>query len=137
MFFVPKIGKNIVSGVCLNCEGFKQVHESDRYILSRLGIFVGFGYLYNKIFRLNIINKISCDKSVFVLSSFNSSSKINDSMLWHARLGHINFRRMHQMSKDNLIHAINVNTEKCKMCVLTKITKQSFQMLNEILLYWI
>ena len=47
-------------------------------------------------------------------------------MLWHARLGHVNFRRMHQMSKDSLIPAINVNTEKCKTCMLTKITKQPF-----------
>ena len=47
-------------------------------------------------------------------------------MLWHARFGHVNFRRIHQMSKYNLIHAINVNTEKCKTCMLTKITKQPF-----------
>ena len=33
---------------------------------------------------------------------------------------------MHQMSKDNLIPAINVNTEKCKTCTLAKITKQPF-----------
>ena len=77
-------------------------------------------------FHLNIINKISCDKSIFALSSVNSSSKIDDSMLWHARLGHVNFRRIHQMSKDNLIPTINVNTEKCKTCMLTKITKQHF-----------
>ena len=77
-------------------------------------------------FRLNVINKISCDKSAFALSSVKSSSKIDDSMLWHARLGHVNFKRMLQMSKANLIPAINVNTEKCKMRMLTKITKQSF-----------
>ena len=47
-------------------------------------------------------------------------------MLWYARLGHVNFKTMHQMSKDNLTTAINVNTEKCKTCMLTKITKQLF-----------
>ena len=77
-------------------------------------------------FRLNVINKTSCDKSVFTLSSVNSSSKIDDSMLWHVRLGHVNFRRIHQISKENLFRAINVNTEKCKTCMLTKITKQLF-----------
>ena len=106
VLFVPKIGNNLVSGTCLNCEGYKQVYESDRYILSRFGIFVGFGYLCNRLFRLNIINKIPCDNSVFALSSFNSSSKIDDSMLWHARLGHVNFRRIHQMFKDNLIPSL-------------------------------
>ena len=40
VLFVPKIEKNLVSGACLNCEGYKQVIESDRYILSRFGIFL-------------------------------------------------------------------------------------------------
>ena len=48
-------------------------------------------------------------------------------MLWHARLGHVNFRRMHEMSKDGLIPPFDVGVEKCKTCMLTKITKQPFQ----------
>nr|GEY41278.1 zinc finger, CCHC-type [Tanacetum cinerariifolium] len=59
--------------------------------------------------------------------TFMSTSKLNDSILWHARLGHVHFKRMQDMSKDGLIPAIDMNTERCKTCMLTKITKKPFQ----------
>ncbi|GJU40382.1 zinc finger, CCHC-type containing protein [Tanacetum coccineum] len=71
-------------------------------------------------FRLNIVNNN-------IGSAFMSTSKVNDSILWHARLGHVHFRRMQDMSKDGLILAFDVDTEKCKTCMLTKITKKPFQ----------
>ncbi|GKF02598.1 zinc finger, CCHC-type containing protein, partial [Tanacetum coccineum] len=59
--------------------------------------------------RLNIV-------SDNIGSAFMSTSKLNDSILWHARLGHVYFKRMKDM-----------DTEKCKTCMLTKITKKPFQ----------
>ncbi|GJR49979.1 zinc finger, CCHC-type containing protein, partial [Tanacetum coccineum] len=70
--------------------------------------------------RLNIINDN-------IASAFMSTSKLNDSILWHARLGHVHFKRMQDMSKDGLIPAFDMDTEKCKTCMLTKITKKPFQ----------
>nr|GEU45086.1 zinc finger, CCHC-type [Tanacetum cinerariifolium] len=57
--------------------------------------------------------------------AFMSTSKLN--ILWHARLGHVHFRRMQDMSKDGLIPAFNMDTEKCKTFMRTKITKKPFQ----------
>ncbi|GJR76310.1 zinc finger, CCHC-type containing protein [Tanacetum coccineum] len=62
-----------------------------------------------------------------VSSTFISTSKLNDSILWHARLGHVHFKRRQDMSKDGLIPAFDMDTEKCKTCMLTKITKKPFQ----------
>nr|GEY20615.1 zinc finger, CCHC-type [Tanacetum cinerariifolium] len=47
VLYVPKLRKNLVSGPMLNKRGYKQVYESDKYILSKSGVFVGFGYYYN------------------------------------------------------------------------------------------
>ncbi|GJZ82685.1 zinc finger, CCHC-type containing protein [Tanacetum coccineum] len=33
-------------------------------------------------------------------SAFMSTSKLNDSIIWHARLGHVHFKRMQDMSQD-------------------------------------
>nr|GEX01531.1 zinc finger, CCHC-type [Tanacetum cinerariifolium] len=44
VLYVPGIRKNLVSEIVLNKCGYKQVLESDKYILSRYGSFVGFGY---------------------------------------------------------------------------------------------
>nr|GEV92685.1 zinc finger, CCHC-type [Tanacetum cinerariifolium] len=59
--------------------------------------------------------------------AFMSISKLKDSILWHARLGHVHFKRMQDMSKDGLIPKIDVDTEKYKTCMLNKITKKPFQ----------
>nr|GEW53285.1 zinc finger, CCHC-type [Tanacetum cinerariifolium] len=41
--------------------------------------------------------------------------------------GHVYFKRMQDMSKDGLIPAFDMDTKKCKTCMLTKITKKPFQ----------
>nr|GEU76206.1 zinc finger, CCHC-type [Tanacetum cinerariifolium] len=47
VLYVPKLRKNLVSGHVLNKCGYKQVYESDKYILSKCGVFVRFGYYNN------------------------------------------------------------------------------------------
>ncbi|GJV91013.1 zinc finger, CCHC-type containing protein [Tanacetum coccineum] len=54
--------------------------------------------------RLNIVNDN-------IGSAFMSTSKLNDSILWHARLGHVHFKRMQDMSKDGLIPTFDMDTE--------------------------
>nr|GEU41784.1 zinc finger, CCHC-type [Tanacetum cinerariifolium] len=70
--------------------------------------------------RLNIV-------SDNIGSAFMSTSKLNDSIISHARLGHVHFKRMQDMSKDRLIPAIDMDTGKCKTCMLSKITKKPIQ----------
>nr|GEX34866.1 zinc finger, CCHC-type [Tanacetum cinerariifolium] len=54
---------------------------------------------------LNIVNDN-------IASVFISTSKLNDSILWHARLGHVHFKMMQDMSKDGLILAFDMDTKK-------------------------
>ncbi|CAH9137779.1 unnamed protein product [Cuscuta epithymum] len=44
VLYVLKVRKNLVSGSMLNNLGFKLAIESDKYILSKCGVFVGFEY---------------------------------------------------------------------------------------------
>ncbi|GJR00964.1 hypothetical protein Tco_0523948 [Tanacetum coccineum] len=60
-------------------------------------------------------------------SAFMSTFKLNESIIWRARLDHVHFKRMQDMSKDGLIPAFDMDTEKCKTRMLTKITKKPFQ----------
>ncbi|GJZ86732.1 zinc finger, CCHC-type containing protein [Tanacetum coccineum] len=98
---VPNINKNLVSSSVLNNCGYKQVIESNKFVLSKHGVFIGFGYLSNHMFRLNIVNDN-------IGSAFMSTSKLNDSILWHVRLGHVHFKRMQDMFKDGLIPAFDM-----------------------------
>ncbi|GJW20890.1 zinc finger, CCHC-type containing protein [Tanacetum coccineum] len=115
-------GSNLISGPVLNKCGYKQVYESNKYILSKSGVFVGFGYYNNGMFMLNL-NKVP-DDSGYV---YMSSSTVVNSSLWHARLGHVHYKRMLEMSKDNLIPVVDENPKKCTTCMLTKITRQPFK----------
>ncbi|GJZ05886.1 zinc finger, CCHC-type containing protein [Tanacetum coccineum] len=122
VLYVPKLHKNLISGPVLNKCGYKQVYESDKYILSKSGVFVGFGYYNNGMFMLNL-NKVTDDSG----SVYMSSSTVVNTSLWHAYLGHVHYKRMLEMSKDDLIPAIDENPEKCTTFMLTKITRQPFK----------
>ncbi|GJW78488.1 zinc finger, CCHC-type containing protein [Tanacetum coccineum] len=75
VLYVPKLHKNLISGPILNKCGYKQVYESDKYILSKSGVFVGFGYYNNGMFMLNL-NKVPDDSSSvsYIVSSVVNSS---------------------------------------------------------------
>nr|GEV97328.1 zinc finger, CCHC-type [Tanacetum cinerariifolium] len=128
VLYVPRIQKNLVSKIVLNKCGYKQVLESDKYILSRHGSFVGFGYVCNGMNRL-ILNYPLFNASACMITSSNSNS-LSKSELWHARLGHVHYKRMRDMSKVSLIPAFNMTHESCKTCMLTKITRQPFKGVN-------
>ena len=107
VLYVARIRKNLVSGSMLNKLGYKQVFESDKYVLSKHGDFVGFRYFNNGMFMLNLTNHHCVANYVCMASNSNDNST-----LWHARLGHVHFRRMQEMSKTDLIPALSINMDK-------------------------
>nr|GEX16015.1 zinc finger, CCHC-type [Tanacetum cinerariifolium] len=80
VLYVPKLRKNLVYGPMLNKCRYKQVYESDKYILSKSSMFVGFRYYNNGMFMLNL-NKVPDDSD----SVYISSSTVVNSLLWQAR----------------------------------------------------
>ena len=85
VYHVPDIKKNLVSASLLSKNSVKAVHESNKLILSKCGEFVGKGYFCNGMYKLSlIINKNNVGCAYVVISS----------LLWHARLGHLNFKYM-------------------------------------------
>jgi hypothetical protein len=52
---MPDIRKNFVSGSLLSNNGFKLVFESDKFILTKSGTYVGKGYLSNGLFKMNVM----------------------------------------------------------------------------------
>ena len=55
----------------LNKAGFKQTKESDNYVITKKGLFVGKGYACDGMFKLNVENNKASTSSVYMLSSVN------------------------------------------------------------------
>ena len=116
---VPEIRKNLVSGSMLSKNGFKIVFESDKFVLSKFGNYVGKGYLSNGLFKFNVmtvlpkVNKIN-DVAYVVESSF----------IWHERLGHVNFNSLNRLMNMSLLPKLKIDkSHKCEVCVEAKLTK--------------
>nr|GEV58345.1 zinc finger, CCHC-type [Tanacetum cinerariifolium] len=118
---VPNIRKNLVSSSILNNYGYKYVIESNKFVIFKHYVFISFGYLSNQMFRINIVNDN-------IDSAFMSTSKLNESILWHARLGHVHFKRMQDISKDGLILAFDMDTKKFQVDLTKEFLSSRFFM---------
>ena len=52
--YVPSVNKNLVSGSLLCRDGYKLVFESNKFVISKYGTFVGKGYESGGLFRLSL-----------------------------------------------------------------------------------
>ena len=84
---VPKIRKNLVSGSLLSKKGFRLVFESDKFVLTKSGIYVGKGYMSNGLFKMNVMTIVSDFKN----KNTSSAYMLESSNTWHGRLGYVNF----------------------------------------------
>ena len=52
-------------------------------------------------------------------------SLIDDSILWHKRLGHVNYHSLSQLQKDHLVEGLPTVVEQNEVCGVCQIGKQS------------
>ena len=130
VLYVPEIRKNLVSGWMLNKFGFRLVFESDNFVLSRRGMFVGKGYALNGMFKMNVM-VVNQNKSLNETST--STYMVESSNVWHGRLGHVNFNSLRRLIKLNLIPTFHIESNhKCETCVESKLTRSSFKSVERI-----
>ena len=121
---VPDIRKNLASGSLLSKKGFRLVFESDKFVLTKSGIYVGKGYMSNGLFKMNVMTMVS----YFNNKNTSSAYMLESSNIWHGRLGHVNFDTLHKLMNLELLPKFNIDANhKCEICVESKLTRASFQ----------
>ncbi|BBH02484.1 NOL1/NOP2/sun family protein [Prunus dulcis] len=114
LLHVPEIRKNLVSGSLLSKNGFKLVFESDKFVLTKNGMYVGKGYLTDGHFKMNVmtvVHKVNNNK-------VSSAYMLESSDLWHGRLGHVNYDKLCQLIHMELIPKFHIDFHnKCETCV--------------------
>ena len=76
VLYVPKMYKNLVFGSLLNSHGFRLVFKSDKFVMSKSGMYVGRGYMSDGMWKLNVMAIIKSDMnksntSAYILESSN------------------------------------------------------------------
>ena len=118
MHYVPSVNKNLVSRSLLCRDGYKLVFDSNKFVISKYGTFVGKGYALGGLFRLSLSD--ICNKVV------NHICNNSESNVWHSRLCHVNFGCMSRLAKLNLIPSFTtVKGSKCQVCVQAKQPRKS------------
>jgi hypothetical protein len=106
---VPSINKNLVSGSLLCRDGFNVVLESNKFVMSKCGQFIGKGYVCGGLFCFSVSD--FCNKSVNnICDGINKS----DASVWHSCSCHLNFGSMSRLSSLNLI--LNLSIVKGSKC---------------------
>ena len=124
ILYVPEIQKNLVFGLLLNNHGFRLVFESNKFVRSKSGMYVGKGYVSDGMWKLNVMNIIKSNMNkastfTYMLESFN---------LWHGRLGHVNYDTLRRLINLNYILTFQIYAKhKCETYVEAKLTSSSFQ----------
>nr|GEY75920.1 hypothetical protein [Tanacetum cinerariifolium] len=78
---VPNITKNLISGLILSNKGFKLVIESDKFVITKGGVYVGKGYFDEGLFKLSVVTDDNVINNNNAGTSIASVYMINPSFL--------------------------------------------------------
>ncbi|WJZ94150.1 hypothetical protein VitviT2T_013032 [Vitis vinifera] len=79
VLYVLEIRKNLVSGSLLNNHGFRLVFESNKFVLSKSGMYVGKCYMSDGMWKLNVMTIIKSNMN----KASTSTYMLESSNLWH------------------------------------------------------
>ncbi|GJX21493.1 pol polyprotein [Tanacetum coccineum] len=134
---VPNITKNLIYGSILSNKGFKLVFESDKFVITKCGVYVRKGYLDEGLFKLSVVTDDNAINNNNAGTSTASVYMIDPSFLWNSRLGHVNFRSLQRMiDLGMLLKWSKDKISKYEICVESKFTSHSHKSAeksNEIL----
>ena len=115
MQHVPTINKNLVSGSVLCKDGFKVVLESNKFVMSKHGQFVGKGYDCGGLFCFFLVD--FSNKSVNCICGAVN----DDASVCHSCLCYINFGLMSRLSNMCLVSNFTIaKGSKCHSYVQSK-----------------
>ncbi|XXG41748.1 hypothetical protein AAC387_Pa01g2150 [Persea americana] len=118
---VLDIRKNLVSGSLLSKKGFKLVFESNKFVLTKSGMYMGKGYMSDGLFKMNVMT---------IVHNKNKSSAymLESSNVWHGRLGDVNYDALRRLVNMKCLPKCSFDSNiKCETCVEAKFTRTSFQ----------
>ena len=128
--YVPSIRRNLISVSSLVKNGYS-ILFNDSIIIELNKIFICSGTLMDNIF---IINHVSPSLQQNELNNTNvlpckrkEPSQMNQTYLWHSRLGHINLKRISRLVQNVPLGSLELEALPiCESCLEGKMTRRPF-----------
>ncbi|GJZ23366.1 pol polyprotein [Tanacetum coccineum] len=115
---VRNITNNLISSPILSNKGFKIVFESDKFVITKGGVYVGKGYLDEGLFKLSVVTDDNVIKNNNAGTSTASVYMIDPYSLWHSRLGHVNFCSLQRMMNLGMLPKCSKDKISNKFCYM-------------------
>lgn len=122
VMYVPGLAHNLISIGQLMKKGYYVVFDDDKCLLydkESMQLIYSVKMAEDKMFPL-VFSKVP-------INAFTSSS--DDSLLWHQRFGHLNFRGLTLLSKRNMVNGlptIRGERQTCEACIFGKHHREKF-----------
>jgi len=127
-YFVPVLSRNLISVSSLCKTGFKFVFEKYGCSFSFKNELFGTGMLCDDLFFIDTIYEVFNVEPPIK----RKRDDVNETYLWHCRLGHINETRLSKLYTERLIQPDVFETyPTCEPCLKGKMTKSPFSGIGE------
>lgn len=129
--YAPSLRRNLISVSMLVKDGYS-VYFNDNIVIRKNKHFICSGALVDNLY---VINPISPTMQLMEMNNMSSNinkrkepSCMNQTYLWHLRLGHVNLRRIQRLVKDGPLSSLEVEAlPVCESCLEGKMTKRPFK----------
>ncbi|VFQ86939.1 unnamed protein product [Cuscuta campestris] len=114
--YVPAISRNIISVSCLDKSGFIISIKDKSLSVYRKNVFYANANMTNGLYVLDL------DMPVYNISAKrNKPNGLNQTYLWHCRLGHINEKRISKLHRSGMLESFDLESyDTCESCLLAK-----------------
>ncbi|VFQ73974.1 unnamed protein product, partial [Cuscuta campestris] len=112
--YVPAISRNIISVSCLDKSGFIISIKNKSLSVYRKNVFYANANMTNGLYVLDL------DMPVYNISAKrNKLNGLNQTYLWHCRLGHINEKRISKLHRSVMLESFDLESyDTCESCLL-------------------
>ena len=125
--YVLNIKKNLLSVSCLSCNEFSVIFNKNLVSIKSNADEICVGMLVDNLYILEPISHVQVN-SIESNHKRKEPSSVNQTQLWHLRLGHINLDRIRRPVTGGHLSPLEVNAlPVCEPCLEGKMTMRPFK----------